>query len=49
MAPVITAYWQTVNCYLFGLQAKPAAVDMFDCDGVTTTVTTIALHSDDDL
>lgn len=34
---------------LCDLQAAPAAVDMFDCDGVTTTVTTISLHPDDDL
>ncbi len=31
-----------------GPRAAPAAVDMFDCDGVTTTVTTIAMNSDDE-
>ncbi len=31
-----------------GPRAAPASVDMFDCDGVTTTVTTIAMNSDDE-
>jgi hypothetical protein len=34
---------------LFHLQAAPAAVDVFDCDGVTTTVTNTSLHPDDEL
>ena len=41
----------TLNCdHAWGVCPQaPIAVDMFDQDGVTTTVTTIALHSDDDL
>ena len=38
-----------VIMYAVNVQAAPAAVDMFDCDGVTTTVTTISLHPDDEL